>query len=145
MTTDDDYPLFVYGLLRRGMSAGLEAFVGAGAAAFLSEATLSGKLYDMGEYPGVLLEDGPSVVHGELWRVRGASAWATLDEFEGIGPGYGEPTLYKRVLANALAPPSEAPTSRSAVAETPVKCWVYVYNHDLAGAALIESGDWARR
>lgn len=134
MPADTDYPLFVYGLLRRGMSAGLEAFVGPGAANLLCEATLLGKLYDLGEYPGVLLDDGPSVVHGELWRVRDTGAWATLDDFEGIGPGFAEPTLYRRVLATAQPLLGEAQT-----------CWVYVYNREVGEAPRIPSGDWADR
>ena len=137
-------PLFVYGLLRRGMSAGLEAFLGAGSAEFVSEATLSGKLYDLGEYPGVRLAadaprdaeepPGPDVVTGELWRLRNEFHWPALDDFEGIGPDYAEPTLYKRVLAEALTEAGEA-----------VTCWVYVYNRELGAAPRIASGDWAAR
>ena len=139
-----DYPLFVYGLLRRGMSAGLEAFLGVGSAAFVCSATLSGKLYDLGEYPGVVLARGAAAdgsaspddgtVTGELWRLRDGLHWPVLDDFEGIGPGYAEPTLYKRVLAQAQTSAGASVTS-----------WVYVYNRPLAGAPEIASGDWASR
>ena len=132
------HPLFVYGLLRRGMSAGLEAFLGKGAATFMSEANLSGKLYDLGAYPGVVLAEAEpareNIVVGELWRLRDDMHWAALDDFEGIGPGYAEPTLYRRVLAQALTDVGEA-----------VTCWVYVFNREPGAAPRIASGDWAAR
>ena len=148
------HPLFVYGLLRRGMSAGLEGLVArsptpdgtvtTGEITFVAEATLPGKLYDLGQYPGVVPArgggEGPVVV-GELWRVTDPAHWVLLDDFEGIGPEYPEPTLYRRVLAKAHL--------RSRGAERPsgetVDCWVYVYNRDLGAAPLVPSGDWAHR
>ena len=131
------HPLFVYGLLRRGMSTGLGAWLGAGKASFLAEATVPGRLYDLGEYPGLVRgeprEQAPALVRGELWRIDDESVWPVIDDFEGIGPGDRAPTLYRRVLA------------RAAGARGVETCWVYLYNRDVATYPVVRSGDWAQR
>ena len=131
------HPLFVYGLLRRGMSAGLGDWLGHGKATFLAEATVGGHLYDLGEYPGLLRAPSPgdgAVVRGELWRIDDPHAWPVIDDFEGIGPDYSAPTLYRRVLAKADTADGERVTS-----------WVYLYNHAPGDCARVMSGDWAAR
>ena len=59
--------VFVYGTLRRG---------GAGAMSirfpnsqFIADAKVSGSLYDLGAYPGVLLNESNSLVIGEVYEV----------------------------------------------------------------------------
>lgn len=128
--------LFVYGLLRRGMSAGLDAFLGGGAA-FLAEAYTYGTLYDVdGAYPGLVVSArtaGPEV-RGELWSITKLGAWATLDDFEGIGPRYPEPQLYRRCSIEVVWRERQT-----------VLAQAYVYNRDVRHLARVASGDWARR
>ena len=129
------HPIFVYGLLRRGMSAGLDAWLGRGRATYLAEATLPGHLYDLGEYPGLVRapnRSGGARVRGELWRVDDPNVWPVIDDFEGIGPDYPVPTLYRRVLAQAQTAEGEA-----------VTCWVYLYNRSVEAHPHVLSGDWA--
>lgn len=71
--------VFVYGTLRRG---------GAGAMSirfpnskFIAEAKVSGSLYDLGAYPGLLLNEADSLVTGEVYEVDDETL-NQLDEFE---------------------------------------------------------------
>ena len=75
--------LFVYGTLKRGHR--LNGFLSN--AAYLGEAFTTGKLYNLGSYPGMVWGDG--IVYGEVYEV---DDFATLDRVEGT------PTLYKREL-----------------------------------------------
>lgn len=71
--------VFVYGTLRRG---------GAGAMSirfpnskFIADATVRGSLYDLGAYPGLLLNEANSSVIGEVYEVDDETL-KRLDEFE---------------------------------------------------------------
>jgi gamma-glutamylcyclotransferase (GGCT)/AIG2-like uncharacterized protein YtfP len=71
--------VFVYGTLRRG---------GAGAMSirfpdskFIAEAKVGGSLYDLGAYPGLLLDESNSLVSGEVYEVDDETL-KRLDEFE---------------------------------------------------------------
>lgn len=50
-------------------------------AKFIAEATVKGSLYDLGDYPGLLLNDSNSFVSGEVYEVDDATL-DELDEFE---------------------------------------------------------------
>lgn len=113
--------VFVYGTLRRGgVRAMPELFPGAG---FVGRGGVRGRLYDLGEHPGLLLdESGPPVV-GEVYEVDEE----TLGRLDGI-----EATSYywrKRVEV--------------ALEGRVTECWVYVYDPAFyPSRALIDSGDW---
>ena len=71
--------VFVYGTLRRG---------GAGAMSirfpdskFIAEAKVRGSLYDLGAYPGLLLNEADSLVTGEVYEVDD-EILSKMDEFE---------------------------------------------------------------
>ena len=71
--------VFVYGTLRRG---------GAGAMSirfphskFIADAKVSGSLYDLGAYPGLLLNESNSFVIGEVYEVDD-EILHKLDDFE---------------------------------------------------------------
>src|SRR6266700_2326648 len=71
--------VFVYGTLRRG---------GAGAMSitfpnskFMADAKVSGSLYDLGAYPGVLLNESNSLVIGEVYEVDDETL-NKLDDYE---------------------------------------------------------------
>lgn len=71
--------VFVYGTLRSG---------GAGAmsirfpdSTFIAEAQVSGSLYDLGAYPGLLLNEANSLVTGEVYEVDDETL-NQLDDFE---------------------------------------------------------------
>jgi gamma-glutamylcyclotransferase (GGCT)/AIG2-like uncharacterized protein YtfP len=116
------FHLFVYGTLRAGRDAASRL---AGAVR-VTEATVEGTLYDLVEYPALMLY-GSTPVRGEIWRCP-AGLLARLDEYEGVDRG-----LFRRV----------------AIMVGEFACWLYV-----AGPALsrrltpdrrLSHGDWQPR
>jgi gamma-glutamylcyclotransferase (GGCT)/AIG2-like uncharacterized protein YtfP len=80
---------FVYGTLRQGEANDIflaAAGHGIAAPSLLGHASLRGRLYDFGDYPGLRLEsDGPEVF-GEVYQIDPALV-PVLDEIEDIYPG----------------------------------------------------------
>jgi gamma-glutamylcyclotransferase (GGCT)/AIG2-like uncharacterized protein YtfP len=59
--------VFVYGTLRRGCARGMSIrFPGS---EFIAEAKVHGSLYDLGAYPGLVLNEPDSLVLGEVFEV----------------------------------------------------------------------------
>jgi gamma-glutamylcyclotransferase (GGCT)/AIG2-like uncharacterized protein YtfP len=71
--------IFVYGSLRSGGAGAMS--VRFPAAKFIAEAKVSGSLYDLGAYPGLLLNESDSKVRGEVYEVDDETL-NKLDEFE---------------------------------------------------------------
>ncbi len=128
---DDSSTLFVYGLLRSDMSAGLQSFV-PGKARQISRASVVGTLYDLSDYPGLVLSDDGETVVGEVWEITDVSAWEKLDAFEDIrADGTG---MYRReAIAVMLADGRE------------VLAQAYLYNRDVTRLRAVSSGDWSKR
>lgn len=93
----EDCPIvFVYGTLKRGECR----------AHFLSEGTYLGlgktvpqfRLYDCGEYPGLVLASSGVSIEGEIWQVTDRIV-AALDIEEGVDIG-----LYRREAVTLLPP-----------------------------------------
>jgi gamma-glutamylcyclotransferase (GGCT)/AIG2-like uncharacterized protein YtfP len=103
----------------------------------LAHATVSGCLYDLGSYPGLILASGDladeheGAVRGEIVVVQCASDWLRLDAYEGVDHARPARSLYNRVRTMATTDGGES-----------VECWVYVYNRALKQAAKIDSGCW---
>jgi gamma-glutamylcyclotransferase (GGCT)/AIG2-like uncharacterized protein YtfP len=115
--------LFVYGTLRRGGSRSLAA--GFPSALFVSDATLRGRLYDLGAYPGVVVDAAAGAVLGELYEVS-TGVLDALDDYEGCDDGF-----YARMRAEV-----DAGGDR-------IACWVYALNPERYRLdAPIDSGDW---
>jgi gamma-glutamylcyclotransferase (GGCT)/AIG2-like uncharacterized protein YtfP len=126
--------LFVYGTLRAGSRHPMAAYLRAHAT-HAGRATLRGRLYDMGPYPGaVLSDDAADAVVGDVYELHPETAdrvMAELDDYEGMNV---EDAAYTRREAEAVLESGEA-----------VKCWVYVYVLPTEHLARIASGDWERR
>ena len=71
--------VFVYGTLRSG-NAGSMSFRFPNSR-FVAEAKVSGSLYDLGDFPGLLLDESNSLVLGEVYEVDD-EILHLLDEFE---------------------------------------------------------------
>ena len=71
--------VFVYGTLRRGGAGAMS--VRFPEAKFIGDAKVSGSLYDLGAYPGLLVDDSNSQVSGEVYEVNDETL-NELDEFE---------------------------------------------------------------
>lgn len=128
----EDY-IMIYGTLMQGYE-GYDELSLADYMTKVDNCKISGELYDLGDYPGLILENGPGPdisggpesVRGELYRVDDERIFSKMDEFERYDPN-GD-SLYVRQMVRLDEPPGDA--------------WVYVYDRDLEGATVIKSGDW---
>ena len=114
--------VFVYGTLRRGgVRAMDELFPGA---EFVGDARVSGRLYDLGDFPGLLLdESGARQVVGEVYEVDDETL-SRLDDIEA-------PSSYWRKRVEV------------SVGNRETACWVYEPDPKLYDfRVLIASGDW---
>jgi gamma-glutamylcyclotransferase (GGCT)/AIG2-like uncharacterized protein YtfP len=90
---------------------------------FIAEATVNGSLYDLGPYPGMLLDESKSSVIGELYEVDD-DLLNELDEFE-ASSNY----VRKQVEVSLGAQRT--------------KCWTYEPDPEFYRLdKLITSGDW---
>jgi gamma-glutamylcyclotransferase (GGCT)/AIG2-like uncharacterized protein YtfP len=122
--------LFAYGTLRPGrepgeiapMTAKLRA-VGAG--------FVRGSLYDLGEYPGAVLDDSAdNEIAGTVLELPvDAGVLEQLDAYEGYDPAVPATSLFVRVLHRVTL-----------VSGGELTCWIYVYNGDLTGTRRV--GGW---
>lgn len=115
--------IFVYGSLRRGQAGAMPArFPGA---AYVAEGRVRGRLYDLGDYPGLALDGEASFVTGEVFEVDDHTLDG-LDKFELT-------TDYSRKQV-AVEHGSER-----------TDCWIYVPERGadfFRDNELIKSGDW---
>ena len=94
-------------------------------AKFIAKAEVSGRLYDLGEYPGALTNESNSLVIGEAYEVDD-ELLNRLDDFEAS-------SNYRREQVE-ISVGSQQSTG-----------WIYVPADDpesYAHRTLIESGDW---
>ncbi|MDT4955093.1 MAG: hypothetical protein QOJ02_3231 [Acidobacteriota bacterium] len=117
----NNHLVFVYGTLRRGCAGAMSIrFPGS---KFIADAKVSGSLYDLGAYPGLLLNESNSLVIGEVYEVDD-EILSKLDDFE-ASSNY----LRKRVEISLS-------THRKV-------CWTYESNPEFySPRTLITSGDW---
>lgn len=128
--------LFVYGTLmpdRGGLLGRAERSRLVREARRLGPATIQGRLYCFGRYPGLSdSERSIDLVHGEALLLEAPHATFTwLDEYEGGDPAIEE--VYQRVLRPIRLTTGEVRMS-----------WVYLYARQLAAARLVASGRWRR-
>lgn len=119
----DKHLVFVYGTLRRGgVRAMSERFPGA---KFVADAKVSGSLYDLGEYPGLLLGESSSPVVGEVYEVDDA----LLKELDGIE---ASSDYWRKQVEVSLGAHRRV-------------CWIYAPDNTpdfYSRRPLITSGDW---
>jgi gamma-glutamylcyclotransferase (GGCT)/AIG2-like uncharacterized protein YtfP len=125
--------LFVYGTLRSQLvPPDLSGLVGQlrrfGAAAYTR-----GHLYDLGTYPGAVLDsDCDRRIIGEVLELPGdKSVLAALDRYEGIDGNQPDAGLFVRTECHVILDNGQA-----------IECWIYVYNGEISSEKLIESGDY---
>jgi gamma-glutamylcyclotransferase (GGCT)/AIG2-like uncharacterized protein YtfP len=128
--------LFVYGTLltraRGELGADMRARLKK-VSTSLGEATIPGRLFDMGTFPVMIAAAAPSdIVHGEVLRLDDAeSIFVWLDPYEGITPGHRRQGEYERVRR----------TVRLESGET-LETWVYLYVAPATHLPRITSGRW---
>jgi gamma-glutamylcyclotransferase (GGCT)/AIG2-like uncharacterized protein YtfP len=126
--------LLVYGTLRKGSRNSMHHML-ANSAMLVGQARTNGRLYDLGEYPGLVPSSEPDAwVHGELYVLENApEALARLDDYEGCGPRHARPYEFERVLREVVLNSGES-----------CLAWVYLYTGMLDGKDEIPSGDYCR-
>lgn len=133
--------LFVYGTL---MSAADSVYGAAerarldAASRVLGPAMVEGHLFDLGSYPGLVLNTpgggSPPRVQGELRELDDPVAvFAWLDLYEGMGRADPRKDPYRRELRDVLV------TDTGHV----VQAWVYIYQGALDGSQLVPGGRWS--
>ena len=125
---NERFRLFVYGQLRRGeigyRQLGLE-----NRTEWLGAARVNGLIYDLGDYPGLVI-GGEDIAHGELLGFDDPALWAILDDYEECDPDSSTSSEYRREEIELL---------------DAVGCaWTYVYNRSVEQPRLIASGAWRR-
>jgi gamma-glutamylcyclotransferase (GGCT)/AIG2-like uncharacterized protein YtfP len=117
----DKHLVFVYGTLRRGDARSMS--IRFPSSKFITDATVRGSLYDLGAYPGLLLNESDSPVTGEVYEVD-EETLKRLDEFE--------------ASSNYLRKQVEIPLG----AHTRL-CWAYEPDPEFYSLqTVITSGDW---
>ena len=127
--------LFVYGTLLSGLSNHHHMQ----GALCLGPASVQGALFDLGEYPAMLVSGARATpletVLGELYQIE-ASHWQHLDTLEEVDPESIENSMYLRVTSEVTWLASETPQK--------LRAQVYVYNWSLEGRPRIGNGDFRR-
>ncbi len=116
--------LFVYGTLKRGHHNHRVL----GDADFKGNASMYGRMLHLGGFPGVI-DDPYQQVHGELYEVTNFNR---LDMLEGYDVDNHE-GMYLR--EQRIVYPDTGPMERT-------HAWVYLWNRDVEGRKVIESGVW---
>jgi gamma-glutamylcyclotransferase (GGCT)/AIG2-like uncharacterized protein YtfP len=139
--------LFTYGTLQPGHAP---AAIASAAARLrhIGEGHVRGTLYDLGRYPGAILNANPAdtnarnansraansarKIHGAVYKLPDDYALLRrLDAYEEYIPNAPALSLYLRVLH-----PVELAVGQF------LACWMYVYNRDVRSARVVESGRW---
>jgi len=126
--------LFVYGSLRRGFELhGILAGLGA---RHVGKASLPGRLFDLGDYPGAEPSTGvANRVHGEVYRLANPErALQVLDRAEGLRPGRPAESWYRREIAQITLEDGAS-----------AQAWVYWLGRWSGPKRLIASGDYASK
>lgn len=124
--------IFVYGTLRKKHAASAYHVL-ARYCDFFGEGTLSGELFEVEGYPGVVESNKVGArVTGELYVINDPNnVFSALDEYEECTERFPQPHEYVRKrLPIHLADGGV------------VKAWTYVYNRPTDSLEKIESGDY---
>jgi acetylornithine aminotransferase/acetylornithine/N-succinyldiaminopimelate aminotransferase len=124
--------LFVYGTLRHEISpAELKELLGV--VRSVSKGSVPGKLYDLGDYPGAILDpNSESRIIGEVLKLPDDDRFlADLDTYEGFDQEDRDSSLFNRLKREV-----ELDDGRK------LECWLYIYNGQTSLATIISHGDY---
>lgn len=126
--------LFVYGTLRPEV-APPEVADAVHQLRPVGAASVRGHLYDLGEYPGAILDaSANTTIAGELFELPDDQAiLAALDDYEGFDCNDPEASLFVRI--KCLVTLSDGRKLES---------WIYVYNRSPEQMPLVTSGDYTK-
>lgn len=123
MNENNEY-LFVYGTLLRQSQTPMSSLLLSNSK-FIDNATVQGVLYDIGEYPGLMLSNNLNAqVKGEVFQLKNPHKLIKeLDAYEG--------SEYRKVIASVYLKDG-----------TKLKSWIYVFCLPTDSYVCIESGDY---
>jgi len=132
--TANQRKIFIYGTLREACGHPMHELL-AGHSLLLGNGSTPGELYDLGDYPGILIRAGSDRrTHGELYEINPmdeVELWKTLDDYEGCGADDPEPHLYSRSLISVTLNDG-----------SDCEAWTYALRQLPVSAKLISSGDY---
>jgi gamma-glutamylcyclotransferase (GGCT)/AIG2-like uncharacterized protein YtfP len=130
-----EIPVFVYGTLRpdylRGRNTGWTTRISTKD----NPARIKGRLFNLGSFPGLKLEEPFDSVKGHVVFVS-EETLCSLDAYEGYQPHAHHLSLYLRVMADVMMGWDEHEK------EETMQCQVYVYNQTPNESSHIQNGDW---
>lgn len=127
--------LFAYGTLLPGLAP--EAMAGlVSRLTPVGEGFARGVLYDLGEYPGAVLEPlSDQRIFGTVLRLPDdCDVLRELDAYEGFEADCPEASLFVRAMGLVEMTGGGA-----------VECWIYVYRGPVNGSRVFESGRFAKK
>ncbi|WP_116135998.1 gamma-glutamylcyclotransferase family protein [Trinickia diaoshuihuensis] len=123
--------VFVYGTLRAGEINDIGAAAarnGIGAPRLIGRAAVTGRLYDLGDYPGLVQDESAGPVRGDVYEIDEALV-PVLDRIEGVEPGVDSVFKSRELTVT--------------VAGRELRCFFYpVDDVSVKGRTRIEAGDW---
>lgn len=102
---------------------------------YIGPAFTQGRLYDLGEYPGAVLDaSSRTKIMGRIFSLpEDENLLNSLDEYEGFDPRNRKNSLFVREETKVTLESGQK-----------LSCWIYVYNQDVSGAKLISGGDYLK-
>ena len=127
--------LFVYGTLLANVTNAWSADVRNNSTR-LGKGSFTGRLFDLGAYPGAVLSDLPEErVFGEILQVTDdAEFWHRLDQYEGA--------IQRKEIAKLFTRETVSVWTESGQI---IQAWVYLYHRDITGHPRIWTGDYLHR
>ncbi|MFY7890948.1 MAG: pyruvate carboxylase [Spirosomataceae bacterium] len=128
---DQEEFLFVYGTLRKGYGNELHKLIDRNSE-LVGIGTYQGKIYNIGEYPGIVASDNAEdKVVGELYKLTNSlRLLRILDEYEEFYYENEKESVFLRQTINVVAEGQS------------YEAYGYLYNASIDGLARIESGDF---
>ena len=101
----------------------------------LGPASVRGKLYDFGEFPGAIIDQScRTMIHGELVLLPADNrVFEVLDRYEEFDPLRPKRSLFIRKKAKVRLADGSS-----------LEGWIYVYNRPPGNAKLVRGGDYLR-
>ena len=106
---------------------------------FVRPVAFVGTLYDLGDFPGVVLEPAVGTVHGELYAVTDPALFDDLDDFEQFRPHDPAPFDPRTGLGSLYL--------RRSLPLEDLSAEIYLWNlagDRIAPGPVIASGDWIK-
>jgi gamma-glutamylcyclotransferase (GGCT)/AIG2-like uncharacterized protein YtfP len=124
--------LFVYGTLRYDSADAMACYLRS-VSRFLGRVSTSGRLYDLGRYPGMTAAAEPAErVWGHLFELQEpATTLMRLDEYEGCPFGEPIPALFQRQVIEVVGPSGEAR-----------RAWCYTYHGEVTAQMRLAGGEF---